>query len=658
MADISNNKSNINFKSWRPLTKSRFKSAIECPTKLYYYGKDDEYSSLANEDEFLQALAEGGYQVGELAKLYYPGGHDIKELGYRESLDITNELIKQENVIIYEAAIAFENFFIRIDILKKTGNVIELIEVKSKSFHPEGEDFLQKSGYLSSDWKLYLYDITFQTWVAKQAFPKNEIKSFLCLCDKSKLATVEDLNQLFLVRRNDEGRKEVIINKELEGFNLGQEILTKIPVDSFVNMIFDGRDTNPKKVDEESSKEFGDRAREYAQYYSNDEKYPVSIGLKCRKCEYKTGIDNNSKNLKSGYEECWKAKINNFDVSKPHIFDIWDYRRRPACIESGIYYIDDMYSDAEWFNTLNERQKLQVQKTSEGDPTEDIKPELFNEMNSWKFPLHFIDFETCRTAIPFNKGRRPYEQVAFQFSCHSMRDDGTMTHQEWIQVEPGLFPNYNFVAALKEILEKDDGIIFRYSHYENTVLREIQRQMESETSNDYMELIEWIDTITEWYIPGTKKKERGERNMVDLWAVLKKYYYHPLMGGSNSLKDVLPAIMSTSEKLKEIYSKPVGFGINLSDKILWEIDENKGVPKDPYELLPDKFSDIDLTKEEMVLEDGKIDDGAAAMIAFAKMQFTAMTELERNTLKQALLQYCELDTLAMVMLYQHWKSLE
>ena len=38
------------------------------------------------------------------------------------------------------------------------------------------------------------------------------------------------------------------------------------------------------------------------------------------------------------------------------------------------------------------------------------------------------------------------------------------------------------------------------------------------------------------------------------------------MGGSNSLKFVLPAIMFSSDILKEIYSAPVGFGKNLSDK--------------------------------------------------------------------------------------------
>lgn len=62
----------------RYLTKSRFKLAAECPTKLFYTGKDKVYRNLKQEDSFLAMLAEGGYQVGELAKLYYPDGIEIE----------------------------------------------------------------------------------------------------------------------------------------------------------------------------------------------------------------------------------------------------------------------------------------------------------------------------------------------------------------------------------------------------------------------------------------------------------------------------------------------------------------------------------------------------------------------------------------------------
>ena len=74
----------------RYLTKSRFKKALECPGKLYYYGKD-KYPSNFDDNDFMMALAEGGFQVGELARYYYPGGHDIKALDYEpESADVFN----------------------------------------------------------------------------------------------------------------------------------------------------------------------------------------------------------------------------------------------------------------------------------------------------------------------------------------------------------------------------------------------------------------------------------------------------------------------------------------------------------------------------------------------------------------------------------------
>ena len=60
----------------RYLTKSRYKIGLECPTKLFYTRKKI-YPDTKMDDPFMNALAQGGYQVGELAKHYFPGGHDI-----------------------------------------------------------------------------------------------------------------------------------------------------------------------------------------------------------------------------------------------------------------------------------------------------------------------------------------------------------------------------------------------------------------------------------------------------------------------------------------------------------------------------------------------------------------------------------------------------
>ena len=188
----------------RYLTKSRFKLALECPTKLYYEGKacngKKEYANQKLEDSFLQALADGGYQVGELAKQYYPEGHCIETLDYAEALKQTNELLQQEQVTIFEAALQFENLFVRVDILVKNKNHIELIEVKSKSFDPK-ESFLSKKGTPNSTWKSYLYDIAFQKYVASQALAGKLISASLMLADKTACCPSDGLNQKFRLVR-------------------------------------------------------------------------------------------------------------------------------------------------------------------------------------------------------------------------------------------------------------------------------------------------------------------------------------------------------------------------------------------------------------------------------------------------------------------------
>jgi hypothetical protein len=125
------------------------------------------------------------------------------------------------------------------------------------------------------------------------------------------------------------------------------------------------------------------------------------------------------------------------------------------------------------------------------------------------------------------------------------------------------------------------------------------------------------------------------------------------MKGSNSIKQVLPTVMNVSDFLRAKYSNPIDFGLNLKGRILWDAD-GAGIPKDPFKLLEPIHDDFEL--DELYLERGAIQDGGAAMVAYAKMQFTKMSETERQNIIKALLRYCEMDTLAMVMIYEHWLS--
>jgi hypothetical protein len=55
-----------------------------------------------------------------------------------------------------------------------------------------------------------------------------------------------------------------------------------------------------------------------------------------------------------------------------------------------------------------------------------------------------------------------------------------------------------------------------------------------------------------------------------------------------------------------------------------------------------------------IFGDDQIKDGGGAMTAYARSQFTEMTQEEIDLIRPALLKYCELDTLAMVMLWEEW----
>jgi hypothetical protein len=120
---------------------------------------------------------------------------------------------------------------------------------------------------------------------------------------------------------------------------------------------------------------------------------------------------------------------------------------------------------------------------------------------------------------------------------------------------------------------------------------------------------------------------------------------------------VLPAILNSSDYLKEKYSKPI-YGTELIPSHnfknwTWIKCEN-GLVKDPYKLLPTMFQDADKC-DQLISSNDEIKDGGAAMTAYAKMQFEKMSDYERGELTNSLLQYCELDTMAMVMIYEAWK---
>jgi len=147
--------------------------------------------------------------------------------------------------------------------------------------------------------------------------------------------------------------------------------------------------------------------------------------------------------------------------------------------------------------------------------------------------------------------------------------------------------------------------------------------------------------------------------MVDMYDLVLRFYYSRHAKGSNSLKQILPAAINDSSFLKEKYCKPI-YGKNMPvkslnfDSHIW-IDEN--YDNDPYKTLPPVFDNFSRSELDDLISDMEgLADGGAAMMAYAKLQFVDIPEDQREAIKNALLKYCELDTLAMVMLWEFWNN--
>ena len=652
------------------LTKSLFTHALDCPTKAYYKQNHNIYQSTQDENGFLQALAEGGIQVGELAQHYFPGGHLIEySKNKAKSLDETNKLLEKDSVTIFEAAIAHLNCYSLVDILVKEGNVIKLIEVKSKSWE-QNEPFLSaRDNTIKSGWQKYLFDIAFQTWVAKKAFPNHVIEPYLMLIDKNKATTVEGLHQYFEIYEDENGRSQLRLTVPPEQLNLGEPILTKVDVHEEVELILAGKGRKP--ASDLEAKGFDEWVLGLARLIMQGDKYPTHISKSCKKCEYRVKASDLKEGKACGFNECWAQALNwgEKDFAKPHAFDMW-YSNAGKLLENEMYSMDEitpdflnvseanLYDQSVWRKGTGEkgrrqRQLAQVMKmTGKHDDREVVLPGLFHEMETWTYPLHFIDFEGVAPAIPFHKGMKPYKKTPFQFSVHDVDADGKVAHvAEWVEKERGKFPCFDFIRKLKKVLDGDQGTVFMYHHYERTTLRDVKNMLTQSSEHDKDELIEFIDTLV---------SEDSPRYMVDLQELVVQYYYSVHMKGSNSIKYVLPAILNESAFLKEEYSKPYS-GLSIQNKVLYV--EEDGIAVNPYTLLdPLGLRDIPDDVDEIHGDlDGKlaetIADGGKAMMAWSRMQFEDVPEEERQRTFEGLLRYCELDTLAMVMIYQHWKSL-
>lgn len=631
----------------RTLSKSDFKVGSDCPTKLYY--KKNGYPSKASEDEYLAFLAEGGYLIGAVAMLVEPGGIDVaaevrktNPAGSVETteraLALTAELLGRERVTLYEPAFQVGRRLVRVDVLVKDGLKIDLIEVKAKS--QDGRDVNWKEAV----WGEYLDDLAFQTIVVRKALPGRTVTPWLMMPDKSVEATVDNLTSYF--RLKDLGRGGSFRDVEIE-FTGDEKIAGAIRASGLLRR-WDVRSLIENRLaDVEAS-----AAAFEAWVIKEPLEHPrTPLSKACFKCEYDHVYEHDRRN---GFRECWG------DLAKPerhlrHLYRVgshggWQNPKADEWIKLRLVDLDsfkedDLRSSKGELSEMARRAWTQIVHTRAGTEWFDEEA-LAAELASWRYPLHFIDFEASASPLPYHKGMRPYQTVVFQWSCHTISGPtAEPVHREFLNTESQM-PAREFLESLREAIGVD-GTPIMWSPYENTQLRNLADWLRRTAPDTPRDLLEWVDDLVRIRDDGKVVKEG---RLVDQHNnLVPKMWFHPRMGGRTSIKVCLPAALAACDSPR-------------IDRWLDAVNllENGRRPEDPYKLLPGLVEGVapgslgDPDDEG----GGEVTNGVEAMIAYQDMVYGKhMNDPDRRrSISDALRQYCRLDTLAQVIIWEHWRT--
>jgi len=135
------------------------------------------------------------------------------------------------------------------------------------------------------------------------------------------------------------------------------------------------------------------------------------------------------------------------------------------------------------------------------------------------FPALFLDFETTSMAVPQWKGTRPYEDIPFQFSLHTLTEDGSVQHTAFLDLS-GQDPSASFAKALVQACGNTGPVFVFNAGFEKRIIAAAARR--------FPEFAEALEDL--------------RSRIVDLLPIARSFHYHPSQHGSWSIKAVLPAV--------------------------------------------------------------------------------------------------------------------
>jgi len=148
--------------------------------------------------------------------------------------------------------------------------------------------------------------------------------------------------------------------------------------------------------------------------------------------------------------------------------------------------------------------------------------EIKRFIDELKYPISFFDLETFMPAVPIFDTCRPFHHLPFQFSVHIKESkESPVVHKEFL-AEAGSDPRKSFVKNFIASVPNEGTVLVYGAGFERSVLNEL-RGIFPESAKDIESRINRI------------------KDLMNPFEA--KHYYHPVMMGSHSIKNVLPAMV-------------------------------------------------------------------------------------------------------------------
>jgi len=219
---------------------------------------------------------------------------------------------------------------------------------------------------------------------------------------------------------------------------------------------------------------------------------------------------------------CW-----GFLPEKGDIFCLYSGKKKAyELLERGVLSIVDIKEDVK----LSDKQSIQVECHKTNRPHVDKKG-IKDFLDTVKYPLYLLDFETMNPAIPAYDNSRPFEAIPFQYSLYIVKDKGIKPERHSYLAPGDKDPRPEILQQLQALLGNSGSIIAYNATFEKTTLRH--------ASEAYPEYQGWVAS--------------AEERVVDLLTPFRGFlYYHPDQAGSASLKNILPVMTTSNYDTMEI----------------------------------------------------------------------------------------------------------